>query len=281
MLKRICGYNDAEKQKFEFDWNECYLLIGEQVAQLDNEKNRLAAIKEGSYKVGKMKEKMVASIHNFIHSSGLKYGFIALALVFALWIVPAYIYSYRQLKDIPVVSKIYYFVADKVFRPFLNSDYAYDRWEDIGDDPGAPHERHNAIGDSDSSKMTIDNFKSSVLAEIGMSKAASDEAKNLIDQNLNYEKQRFSALGQDVRLYYVLFKDTEDAKKFMDLENTSLKDPALPADAKQKIADTVYIKRMANLVAIGISNHQMRRDQIIERFGLNADKNGENDLKVF
>jgi hypothetical protein len=274
MLSRITAHNDAEKQKFEFDWNECYLLISEQVQSLEQEKTRLAGINERVHRASQRKQAIQAKIHNFLHSSGLAFVIIVGVLVLVLYVVPAYIWSYRNFKDIPGLGGAYSIVANKIYRPFLNSNYAYDGWEDLANNPNTPANM-DRITREDEREMNEQYFKNSVLNEIGMTQAAATEARGLFDAGLRYERERFTADGRDVRLFYILFKTTPDARRFVDLANESLRSPDLTVDQKNVFVSRTCIIRSANFVAIGISEHTMRQGHIIEKFYLDEDTTSE------
>jgi hypothetical protein len=269
MLARIAGYNDTEKQKFEFDWNECYLLINEQVQTLEQEKQRLAGISERAYKGAKRRELLRAKIYNFIHSAGLRWIITAIAIFMALYGIPAFgIYNYRDLKDIAGVSVVYRLVANKIYRPFLSSDYAYDSWEDLDVNNAAPASMER-IKKLDKKELNLRYLQESVLNEIGMTRPDAEEARKMLAGNKrHYEAERFTADGQDVRLFYVLFNTTEHARRFVDLANHSLNAPDLSTENKNRIIERVYMVRDANFVAIGISQHGMRSGQIWEKFNM-------------
>jgi hypothetical protein len=59
-LKKCAQATEAEKQKFEFDWNECFMLLNETVSTMEEEKKRLAGINERAYKAAQRREVMKA-----------------------------------------------------------------------------------------------------------------------------------------------------------------------------------------------------------------------------
>jgi hypothetical protein len=271
MLCRIAGYNDAEKQKFEFDWNECYLLISEQVQALEEKKEKLSQVSERSYNAGRRMERIQAKIYSFIHSAGLKWSITLGVLLLVFWIVPAYIWSYRYMKAYPGLSNVYSLVANKIYRPFLNSNYAYDTWQDVSINAEAPLVR-DRIRREENRDLTEAYFTNNVINEMGMGRQNGDEARRLFRENkLHYETERWTADGRDVRLFYILFNTTADAKRFVELAVESLNDPGLSLDQKDAVTKNVHLYRGANLIAIGVSVHQMRSGHIKEKFYIKDD----------
>jgi hypothetical protein len=267
MLARIANYNDAEKQKFEFDWNECYLLISEQTQGLMDEKQRLAGVSARSYKASKRKERLQAQIYNFIHSAGLKYSIILLCLIFLLYVVPAHIWSYRNFVGVPGLNKVYRAVANKIYRPFLDKEYAYDTLEDVNLNPNTdvdpPVPR---ISKQDGSQLTQAYFENELYA-LGLDRAAQGQAVALMKTpGFRFDSERFQADAMDANFFYLFFTTTDDARKFADLIVAAFS--KLPGNMRTQVVGEFYIMRSANFVAIGRSKHGMREGHIQGKLGL-------------
>jgi hypothetical protein len=266
MLRRIANYTEGDKQKFELDWNACYMLISEQVQALVTEKQRLAGISERAWKASKRHELFMAKAYKFMHSDGLRWTLCGLGLLVVLYAVPTFFWSYRNLKKYPGVNKLYFFVADGFYRPFIDSDYEYDYPSDLPSRGVASHAR---VDSSDSSNLTKQYFKSSVLNQLGMTTQGSTEAAKLFDSSVDYQVEAFNVEGRIVNFYYVLFPKTKDAQRFVAICKEGLQ--AFPdASKRSAILDATYVLRSANFIAIGIGSGRsdFRSKHILEKYDL-------------
>ena len=132
LLNRCAQYSDAERQKFEFDWNECFLLITEQISTLESEKERLAGINERAFKAARRKEVIVATIQNFFRSGLFKGILITFAIVMVVWGIPALgIYDYRNFYKMSWSRPLYVLYTNEFYRPFINGDYDYNDLKEV------------------------------------------------------------------------------------------------------------------------------------------------------
>lgn len=263
MLKRAAGYSDAEKQKFEFDWNECYLLLTEQLGALEEEQKRLANINVRAYNAQKRREMMVAQIHNFMHSLGLKVAvglFIAFML---LWGVPAFgIYDYKNLGKYSWSQKPYKAFVNFVWRPYISMNLEYMSWDEVRqiglDDRNWTKENNGAIMPDTNlaKKLTANFFKRSELNGMGFKGKYLTDIGKAFDANTKFVTEGFVAQSQQARFYYVLFQTAKDAEAFTTAMVNAYN--ALPEAKRKQIGDNVLLLRRANLVSIGVSTHLHR-----------------------
>lgn len=275
MLSRIANYNEAEKQKFEFDWNECYLLISEQVQALEQEQKRLAGISKRAWAAQRRKEMIKTKIHNFVHSAGLKFTITGAVLVMLLYVIPAHIWSYRNFNQIPGLNRIYELVAFYVWKPVFNSEYAYDSWDNLRINPDAGVA--DRVVRESTEGLGADYVKNSIFNLIGLSGGPYREAAvALLDGNVKrLETERFTADGQPVIFHYILFQSTQDARRFLEQLQRGFND--MSSEARNRVAQEVFVTRDANLVAIGVSEHGMRASLIVDKFKLKPEV-GEKNL---
>lgn len=266
MLKRSAVATDAEKQKFEFDWNECFMLLNETVSTLEEEKKKLAGINERAYKAAKRREIMKARIHNFLHSPLLKWFVVIFGTIGGLIAVQVF-YGYGKFyTDISFTKGAYKSIVGTVWRPFISPDLEYHDYEEVEFNEKA------TIPEEKDANLKENDFTSRIMASIGFTADVADEAKKLFnDRKDKTFFVRQSNLGNCAFFGFVL-NSTADAKKFIDLQKQGI--AKLDAARQQKVKDETYVRRRANLVAIGIGQHPLRAGWVIDHWGL-KEKNGQ------
>ncbi len=256
LLQRVANYNDAERQKFEFDWNECYILLTEQIAHLEEEKQRLAGISEAAFKARRRKERIVAAVYNFIHSAGLKWTIVAAIIVLIVYVIPTYFYSYSAFHSMPVIKMVSLPIANYVYRPFLARDYEYRSMDWVERNKGyVTNEIFPDARASGASDLTPEFFKMNVPRSLGIQPADVPQAIELFDRHIAMEVERFLTAGIDMQFYYILFASSDDAKAFIDLARKGL--DSLPQATRDAILNSTHVRRRANFVAIGIGSHAL------------------------
>jgi hypothetical protein len=258
LLKRAAAYSDAERQKFEFDWNDAYLLLTEQSGALEEEKKRLAAISKRAYDMAKRTEIIKARVYKFFHSDQLRWAIMTIIIVMVVYVIPAYIWSYRNFASIKYAQPIYAKVVNFVYRPYLSVDYEYNDMSEVEIDK--TYKLPNRVEMKSSSDLTLENFRNQWAFLMGFD-PQDPEIKELLSTKLcpvspNFASDRLIAEAKDIYAYRLLFKSTADAKRFIEL--TRLNMAKMDQQKKDKILNSVFAMRRANFVTIGISDHVMR-----------------------
>jgi len=263
LLKRTANASEAERQKFEFDWNECYMLLTEQASALDEEKKRLAGVNERAFKSAQRFGLIKARVYNFLHGAGLKYGTILTLILMAVWIVPDYLWTYDNLYDNQITRPLYVKFVRFIYRPFLDHDKKYFNLNDVERDPDNKPTENKAIRETEKPSLT---YFHSILPALGIDQNGLAEAQKLLDDNggVSYESEGYDADNVPVKLFYLMFKETETAKRFIELCRTGLN--SYPPDQQKKIRAMTFIAHRANFVVIGISDHGMRESQPREKW---------------
>ncbi|MEN6626848.1 MAG: hypothetical protein ABFD69_11550 [Candidatus Sumerlaeia bacterium] len=257
LLKRCAAYTDAEKQKFEFDWNECYLLLTEQLGALEEEQKRLANVNIRVYRAQKRKELMVAQIHNFLRSTGLKVAVGLFVAFMLLWGIPAFgIFDYKTFGKMGWSKKPYAAFVNFVWRPYINDDLPYMTYTEVRASKGRDFGNQIVTDNDGAAKITADYFKKTTLPAMGLKSQFLTDARKYFDGNLKWDKEAYKAQNQDVHIYWIYYQEVGDAEKFV---NTIVDGVKSLSEAKQKeVKDKVLLLRRANLVVIGIGNHPHR-----------------------
>lgn len=274
MLKRVPVLSNAEVQKLEFDWNECYLLMTETISTLEEEKIRLSGINEKSYRLGQFRERVVVSVRGFFGGPYFK-ALVGIAVVgFIVLGVPMMgIYNYANLKaDLPWTAPVYDRVA--FFIRFFNTDFAYNTIEEIDEEtyptePFFPNPR-NLQG------LTKDWFFSQAAAS-GYDTADLTEVKDLLDNHVKqFKKEIWQVAGarqSPLRAMYFLFDSTENAKKFLSLRQRGL--AKRDQKGKDRVNAQVSFARRANLVFVFNSQEEaLRTTWPQQRWGFEAKEMG-------
>lgn len=276
LLKRVTKYSDAEKQKFEFDWNEGFMLLTEQLGTLEEEQKRLAGINERAYKAQQTKDLWTARFHNFLHSDGLKYSAITLAIIFVLWGVPALgIYNYKRIPfDLPQVVTPYEMASNFVFRPILMSNLEYWNYSAVPQDKNFTEPA--SISEVKDNKVTPESFKKKVLpGHFGLQQPTLAKALELLDKTddgksrvaqPSIDTEHYLAENKDSQFFYIIFARSETASEFVSLLNESVS--KMPPARQQKTKEITFVYRSANFVAIGISEHMVNQGHIRGKFKL-------------
>ena len=268
LLKRCADYSDAEKQKFEFDWNECFLLLTEQLGHLEEQQRKLAAISKRAFNAARRRERMAASVHNFLHSNYLKAVIILAVLFMILWGVPAFgIYDYTNFGKMSWSKPIYRPFVNFVWRPYFNTHLKYQEWKEVrrneGNDPVGETRGAITLNDTGNSQLTQDYFKERELPWLGLRGEQLENARRVFDSVSHYETERYTAQREDARFYYMLFPEIDQAVEFTTILREGVN--AAPAAKQEEVKRDVVLQRRANLVVIGISTHP-HRGYAIEEF---------------
>jgi hypothetical protein len=264
LLQRVANYSDAERQKFQFDWNECFLLLTEQVGTLEEEQGRLAKISKRAYNATKRRERLKVQIEAFLQSIYLKLVMGLVALIMVVWGVPAFnIYDYRELGDMGWSRPAYLLYVNYFHRPVVDEDFEYGRLEELNPAPQETADRIHFMG-ATVGELSRESFENTTLVEIGCTEDELGEIGELLGSLKKYDKSRYEADRVDVRFFWLLFDTTPDAKRFVELCSQGL--PKRQPDDQKRITNEVWIRRKANFIAIGISGHQMRRDYAAKKW---------------
>lgn len=264
LLKKSAGASPAERQKFEFDWNECFMLINDTISSLEEEKKRLAGINERAYRMAQRREMMRAKFHNFLHHPALKWSVGLIVFVFVLWGLPAFgIYHWDQLYLNPpfgmnFTKPFYRNLVGYAYRPFINKELEYCDLAEVSTNDAA-----NKFGAVDK-PSTIDpnRFKSTTMSEIGLTGNLA-AARSLFDgrKDKSFIVQQMDLQGALTFISFV-FETTDNAKKFVDLANEDL----AKASNKEAVRNRVYMMRKANLIVLGIGTHALREGYVKEKW---------------
>ncbi|MCE5231086.1 hypothetical protein LLG95_16030 [bacterium] len=261
MLKRCAGYTDAEKQKFEFDWNECYLLLTEQLGALEEEQKRLAGINIRTYNAQKRREMLAAQMYNFLHSTGLKVSLGILAAIIVLWVIPFFnIYDYKNFGKMGWSRKPYQAFVNFVWRPYVNMDLMYVDPSEVRtakrDDAGDAKVGINR-DQTMQAKLTQEYFKTKQVAAWGIRDKNDVKAiGNAAGNAWRFDTEAFTAGGVPANFYFLYFQRIEDAITFTNSVINAVN--KLPADRRDKVFGETEMLRRANIVSIGVSGHAHR-----------------------
>lgn len=253
MLRRIPQLSNTEIQKLEFDWNECYLLMTETIANLEEERERIAGISERSYKMKKSQERLLANINNFFVGPYFKALIIVGSFLFVVFGVPFFgIYKYSKLKeDLPWTAPVYDRVVSMLRS--INSEIPFDDFMQIPQE-NPPDTKYSPLT-RDLSSLTA-AFISSNLVNLGFPANESDlkEVKELLGRTKKFDKEKRLLPGGnriELNAFYFLFASTEDAKRFVELRRKGVE--ALDAANKKKLEETINVVRRANFIGLFFS----------------------------
>lgn len=263
LLKRCAAYTDAEKQKFEFDWNECYLLVTEQVGSMEEEQKRLAAVNIREYNAQRRRELMAARMHNFLHSTGLKVFIGVTVLLLVVWILPAMdIVDYTKLGTMPQTKKAYKPIVNSVVRPYLNKDLTYvdvTEPKSLKRDPKEDTKLGIGRNDKLENLLSKDFFLKTIVKDRAWKFKPADQARisDAAKNALMAEKEAYTIgnLSASIMLFYFPPKDgVKEATAFVDAVTAAAKN----AGEAKKVSSQWVMFRRANIVSIGISEHNHR-----------------------
>lgn len=281
LLKRAANYSDAERQKFEFDWNDAYLLLTEQMGALEEEKKRLAGISKRAYAMSKRMDILRARVHKFFHSDQLRWAITTVIIIFAIYVVPAFFWSYRNLAAIKPIKPVYAKFVNMVYRPFLSSEYEYNDMEEV--DVNAELVPGAGVESKSNSELTQDYFLNNVIPMLGVSPQNSPEVIKLITTHDNpqdrlitgsFSSERWFAEGKyDVQIYMIVFPSSQNAKRFVELVH---QDVIKLNDTQRKfVLERFNILRRANFVVVGISEHVTKGWYVVDKFKFKKDSPNE------
>ena len=271
LLKKAARATDAEKQKFEFDWNECYLLISETVSGMDEEVKRLAGINERSYRAAQRRDLIKTRIHHFFHSSAVHFLIGLIVVIGGIWAAQTF-WGFENLHKNRGTRPVYNWIVTVAWRPYINQDYAYHEWNDIPINEdyivGYDLEKNPLpVEQKAAAELTYDTFVTQELKPLGMGHTEFSEMKKLLDARGEFLTDRLSANGVDVRYFFILMKTTAEAKKLVEFWTNSYKNN-LNEEQQKFIKDNYYVYRKANAIFIGISTQIYRKDHIQFRYEL-------------
>jgi hypothetical protein len=277
MLKKAARATDAEKQKFEFDWNELYMLVNENISAMEEEVRRLGAINESAYRSAQRRELMKARLHRFLTSKPLHALLWIVGIVGGISIAQV-TWGFQNLHNYGWSHGGYVWVVNTIWRPFLNHEYEYDEFLDIPFDDYDVSKDVNGnprpVAPVNSDDLNYDVFLSDALKPFGLPKTQFAEMKKLADTKLHFDKQRLKANNNDVEYYYLLMPTSKAAQDLVTMWTNSIKDN-LPADQQQAVKKSYFIFRRANAIYIGESPTEIFREENIRlRFKLDIAESG-------
>jgi hypothetical protein len=123
-LRHINLLTDVDIKKLNLEWHECYLLLNETVADLEEKVERLAAISPFSFYFNRYRRRTWAAITNFFKSAGFKLA-IGIAVIAAVITVWNLFDLGSQVQKVGFLRPIYYIGVD-AYRTFIDSNYPYD-----------------------------------------------------------------------------------------------------------------------------------------------------------
>ena len=268
LLKRVAIWSDAESQKFEFDWNECFMLMNEQLSSLEEEQKRLAGISERAWNASKRRERIQATIHNFLHSAGFKFAVISLVLFMVLYGIPALgIYDYRRLHDTRALVPAYNIFVNYVYRPYFSNEIEY---QEIGDvQENTKYNPLDTQGIERADPVTLDRLTDTILPQY-VSRDKLAEVKQLISASLGPPVcEHYLPNRQDAKFFSIVFNNLKDTHRFVELVRAGW---ITKSDA---LKDQLFIYRRANFIAIGFSIHGMRQSHPMDKWKLKEHSNNE------
>lgn len=282
LLRKVAGASDAERQKFEFDWNECFMLLTETISSMDEEKKRLAGINERAHKAAQRREIMKAQFHNFVTSSAFKWTVTTVVIIFVLFGLPLTgLYKWTQLYINPpfkmdFTKKIYTLVMEPVWRPFIDKDFEFLDYDEV---PVNAAPTANAGAESGKASFNEKNFVTTALGGfLGMSGSELDEAKKLFEGRKDWKggkdpfyNEASKMGGLDVTFAAMLFYTSADAKKFCELCKSSV----AKSPNKDKLVNSNAIGRKANLVVFSHGSGPHRWSYIGDKWYMWKDAKSE------
>ena len=280
MLKRVPLMNNVEVQKLEFDWNEAYLLIHETIAGLEEEKERLLGVNETLFKIQQVREQATAKVHNFLVGPAVKlFAGITIGVAVVLFL-PEYffnknfgVYNYVYLKQDAGWSAILYDRVVPLVRLFY-SDLTYPEWRelDIKSPSDLPDDKY-IISTRDLDAFTSEYFLTQIVT-LGFSASDRTEVADLIERVRNFNRVRVAVYGRPATgtvTYNILFRDSDDAKRFVELRRKGL--DALDAEEAEAIKKRVNICRKANFLGVFDSTRELLRNEYpVDRYDFKEDE---------
>lgn len=262
MLRRVPAMSQAEIQKIELDWNEAYLLITETIANMEEERQRLAAIDPRTYQIQKAKEAATAAMHAVFMNLWFRLVFFIVFLpVFVIWGVPTLgIYDWMKLPNdvpftAPYMEKLIVFLRTRV-----NPDI---RYMDISALPNQPMRSEDWEEFPSQAGRIGPEHLSANLVDFGFAPQTLPRAEAILARKLGFNKQLIvkKVSNKPMLAFHVLCKDADEAKEFVALrrEGIAYWEQQIPGMG-QKIDSVVNVARVANFLVITISEEAELRD---------------------
>lgn len=267
LLRRVAQYNEAETQKFNFDWNECFLLLTDHIGTLEQEQTRLASISEAAYKAGRRKEILSAKFYNFVHSFFFKIAVGSLVVLFLVIGVPVLgIYDYTELRHQGWAKVPYTLFTNYFYRPYVDPEVPYAGMDNIPKNNAYQpvkqirQEPFDDVEDGPRRSSPV-YFEQQVLPEImQLEGEALNKARTVFANRVSFGAERFDIQGaEDVVFYYIFWWDTKTAKSFVDAVINA-------EGGGQARPDEVFMMRRANFVGIALGKHAHRQAYFEERW---------------
>lgn len=273
MLRRVPLMSGAELQKLELDWNEAYLLITETIANLEEERQRLASINMRAYKLQQAKQIFTARVHNVLVSPLFRLFFFLFVVAFVLWGVPALgIYNWLDLREHVPFTKGPINKGIEWWRGHVNSEFPYDTLAEVPVDAAYVLDGAQAQGDIPASLNP--DFVVNQLFNLGFKKGADfDKARSLLGGKIDFQRevQLNTRTNRKMIGFYFLLKDTKEAREFIELRQANL--TSLPPEERQKIQRTAKFGRKANFIAIVITEDEaFRTDYLGKKYLLTPEQ---------
>lgn len=269
-LARLTDASEADRKKFKFDWNECYLLVTEQISHLNAEVERLDGINERAYRASQRRDAIKAKIVGFFTGPGFKGICWVASIVVVLYVIPTFVWSYRNFGHMSWSKGIYKTVVNTGYRPFLSKDYEYNELGEV-EHPDAYNQDQWRVEKGPTQKdleNTLNGFFGA--AGPGLVNHLKKNLKSSGDFSTNRVTGKRANESGNGSFYYMVFKTSQAAKDFIEMGQNAVK--AMPTEQQRSIDNNIWAKRRANFVAIGVTNHQLRMGFLTEKWGFKQDQ---------
>ena len=215
-LNHLSRLSVAEIKKMRLEWHDAYLLLSETIALLEEEKERLAEVKQIEYAFNQFKKNLAVQIHNIVTSVWLKVVGGAIAVLFIIWGIPNFgIYDYTELHNYKTTQKPYDALA-RIYRNTLNHDFPYFGLKELERSDTLPLDVEH--GDKNTPQMKQFNNKNNLKQNLLPSKFGNNAVITIINKCEEHTVEPYTVKstrrrGQKNPLMLFLFrmKDTDEA----------------------------------------------------------------------
>lgn len=125
-LRHVVRMGDADKNKIKTEWHDCYLLLHETVSSINEEREKIADIKEFNHKMGKIQDTIKANVVWFLKSAYFKVIVAVVILAAILLFTP--MSAWNQLRTLPGVGPPFMKIQDQL-RVVFDLDMPYSSME--------------------------------------------------------------------------------------------------------------------------------------------------------
>jgi hypothetical protein len=273
-LRHVARLSDVDIKKISIEWNEALMLLDGKVGDLEEAREELEKINPMLFHLGRIKERVVSGVWNFLNSGGFR-------VIGGLGVVVAVIWAFAAFGGAEFMHRnenlrpVYYFFEDG-YRGFFNPDQPFDNIDRMWSKLRALPNNYELLGSSDD-LITRQRLESELRNPVRTAQPNTDFVSKLSPlpegsfkaQAIRYSTTSGPGAGT-AQVYVYMFPNTWDAKQALQAYRTWR--TGLNDQQRTEVDGNLRLMRSVNCIIILRGGNNIIRDTLSTTMMRNAEK---------